>query len=646
MLEEVKKELQARGLSLGQAQGPAPAAASPPPMAKRDDASDEVEFELTLEVGPSANSSDPNTLRAKLADAAPEESVFGEESGEGKDIFETDFEVPAIDEDSASQAVTMEGSNTDLESSDFDLGVKLDKEAPRESLAVFSEVDSLEEEQNEADDSAALYRSMPAPKKPTPPAPRGKAAATPPTPPQKQNLRKSVRRLDETGPGKGESLWDKVKKAADGVRKALTSPAADERQVRRATPPSMRAIPAPRVPPPPVSSPPPPPDQPGDEIRRLTIDHSLAQALVETRSITPEEAVDHKFKNVLWKYLGSKEVGDGPDVIEVPLAAGDRFLLCSDGLSGSVADDNLLGFIAGQADVQTCADGLGKLALDSGSRDNVSCIVIEVARNGSLNIGKCTLLGNYRENNEDSIEVKQLQDWTICLVADGMGGQAAGEIASKRALEVILRELRQHLPMAATSDQARSVIRKAVFQANAEILAMGDLDRALKNMGTTIVLTAWRKGAPVIYVTNLGDSRCYHIPRARGGASVAAPSRSAAPSSYADRARRLADDLTRDLLGDDADRVHRLGILAVKLAELVEDLRSVGVPEAECRPLAQTVVFLKSFVGRAAVSREEVAQAVASTEQVLRDFAGPGEVVSTAPAMVAATSQSREAFWK
>ena len=58
----------------------------------------------------------------------------------------------------------------------------------------------------------------------------------------------------------------------------------------------------------------------------------------------------------------------------------------------------------------------------------------------ALNIGKCTLLGNYRENNEDALEVKLFPDMTIGLVADGMGGQAAGEIASKRAIEVIPRE--------------------------------------------------------------------------------------------------------------------------------------------------------------------------------------------------------------
>jgi len=115
------------------------------------------------------------------------------------------------------------------------------------------------------------------------------------------------------------------------------------------------------------------------KIQQLTVDHSLAQALVEARTISPAEAKDHRFRNVLWKYLGSKEVGEGPEVSVVPLQAGDRFLLCSDGLSGVVPDDQLATFVTEQTDVKVCADGLGQLALDQGSRDNVSCIVIEVA---------------------------------------------------------------------------------------------------------------------------------------------------------------------------------------------------------------------------------------------------------------------------
>src|SRR5262245_40547207 len=116
----------------------------------------------------------------------------------------------------------------------------------------------------------------------------------------------------------------------------------------------------------------------GRKIEQLTVDHSLAQALVEAKTITAAEAKEHRFKNVLWKYLGTREVGEGPEVKAIQLQAGDRFLLCSDGLSGVVTDDKLLAFVTSQPDVQQCADGLGQLALDSGSKDNVSCIVIEV----------------------------------------------------------------------------------------------------------------------------------------------------------------------------------------------------------------------------------------------------------------------------
>lgn len=129
----------------------------------------------------------------------------------------------------------------------------------------------------------------------------------------------------------------------------------------------------------------------------------------------------------------------------------------------------------------------------------------------ALTIGKCTLLGNYRENNEDSIDVKQFPDMTVCLVADGMGGQAAGEVASKRAIEIVPRELKKHLGNAMGNEETRNVIRRSVVQANEEIMAMAALDRELKNMGTTIVLTLWRKGSSILYVAGMGDSRVYQV---------------------------------------------------------------------------------------------------------------------------------------
>src|SRR5260370_25905748 len=111
----------------------------------------------------------------------------------------------------------------------------------------------------------------------------------------------------------------------------------------------------------------------------------------------------------------------------------------------------------------------------------------------ALNIGKCTLLGNYRENNEDAIDVKQFPDLTVCVVADGMGGQQAGEIASKQAVEVLPRELKKRLVNVADQDRTRQLIREAIVQANAIIMDMASLDRDLTNMGTTAVMPACRK---------------------------------------------------------------------------------------------------------------------------------------------------------
>ncbi len=126
----------------------------------------------------------------------------------------------------------------------------------------------------------------------------------------------------------------------------------------------------------------------------------------------------------------------------------------------------------------------------------------------ALNIGKCSLLGNYRENNEDSIEVKQFPDLIVSIVADGMGGQAAGEIASKRAIEIIPREIRKNLTPNLNTDAVKGVIRRAIVQANEEIMAMGALDKDMKNMGTTVVMAVWRKGVE-LYVAGVGDSRAY-----------------------------------------------------------------------------------------------------------------------------------------
>src|SRR5207237_190983 len=83
----------------------------------------------------------------------------------------------------------------------------------------------------------------------------------------------------------------------------------------------------------------------GKKIEQLTTDHSIAQALVEAKTISAAEARTHRYRNVLWKYLGSNEVGEGPEVKPLQIQAGDRLLLCTDGLSGVVTDEQLFNFL-------------------------------------------------------------------------------------------------------------------------------------------------------------------------------------------------------------------------------------------------------------------------------------------------------------
>ena len=77
-------------------------------------------------------------------------------------------------------------------------------------------------------------------------------------------------------------------------------------------------------------------------LEQLTKDHSLADALLDAGTITAEELPNHKFKNVLYLYLGSKDARGGPEDVRVlDVRPGDRLLMASDGLTGVVADKDL-----------------------------------------------------------------------------------------------------------------------------------------------------------------------------------------------------------------------------------------------------------------------------------------------------------------
>jgi PPM family protein phosphatase len=116
----------------------------------------------------------------------------------------------------------------------------------------------------------------------------------------------------------------------------------------------------------------------GGKLEKLTKDHSLTQALVDAGTITPEEARTHRFKNVLWRYIGTKEGGTGTEPKEFPVAPGDRFLLCSDGAVDGVSLEQLKTLLEGSNDPQTAADAVVEAARTAGSQDNITALVVFV----------------------------------------------------------------------------------------------------------------------------------------------------------------------------------------------------------------------------------------------------------------------------
>ncbi len=113
-------------------------------------------------------------------------------------------------------------------------------------------------------------------------------------------------------------------------------------------------------------------------LEQLTKDHSLTQALVEAGTIYEDEAANHRYKNVLYRYLGTKEGSVGTEPRRITPKAGDRLMLCSDGVTDGIDDGTICRILGEQDDPQAAAQALVDAALEGGSRDNITCVVVHV----------------------------------------------------------------------------------------------------------------------------------------------------------------------------------------------------------------------------------------------------------------------------
>ncbi|GHI07993.1 hypothetical protein AQI88_07270 [Streptomyces cellostaticus] len=108
------------------------------------------------------------------------------------------------------------------------------------------------------------------------------------------------------------------------------------------------------------------------ELFRITHDHSVVQSLIDEGRLTPEEAVSHPQRALLLKALGTP-TPPVPDLRLHEVRAGDRYLLCTDGLTGVVPDERIKELLAGEDAVRVLVDE----ANAAGGPDNVSCVVAD-----------------------------------------------------------------------------------------------------------------------------------------------------------------------------------------------------------------------------------------------------------------------------
>jgi serine/threonine protein phosphatase PrpC len=116
----------------------------------------------------------------------------------------------------------------------------------------------------------------------------------------------------------------------------------------------------------------------GGDLRPLTEDHSLVAELVRSGELTRDQAAEHPQKNLITRALGAEEEVD-VDTAVLPVEAGDRILLCSDGLSDMVPEGRISEILADSSgDPEAAARRLLSAALDAGGTDNVTVVVVDL----------------------------------------------------------------------------------------------------------------------------------------------------------------------------------------------------------------------------------------------------------------------------
>jgi protein phosphatase len=132
----------------------------------------------------------------------------------------------------------------------------------------------------------------------------------------------------------------------------------------------------------------------GGHLEQVTADHTFVQRLVDSGRITPEEAAVHPRRSVLMRVLGDVDASPEIDTAVMDTAPGDRWLLCSDGLSSYVSEDKISAILESVPSAKEAADRLVRESLDQGAPDNVTVVVVDVDDTTDSSHGSPSIVGS------------------------------------------------------------------------------------------------------------------------------------------------------------------------------------------------------------------------------------------------------------
>jgi protein phosphatase len=112
-------------------------------------------------------------------------------------------------------------------------------------------------------------------------------------------------------------------------------------------------------------------------IRRLTVDHSVVQMMIERGELTPEQARDYPGKNFITRAIGTEGLVLS-DIYHLDVERGDCLLLCTDGLSNVVDDQEMLFEVVHGVNKQYCCQHLLEIAKNRGAPDNVTSVLVQI----------------------------------------------------------------------------------------------------------------------------------------------------------------------------------------------------------------------------------------------------------------------------